>query len=416
MKIAFVTARAPYPPDAGGRIRTFHLLREITREHAVTLVTAADGEVERHALAGLSSAVPGLAARIAAVPPRNGFVSRAVRTLRSPFDPLPWTWAAYRHPEFVANLACALAESRFDVVHCDHVQVADAVASMPTPPRVLNLHNVESTIFRRLAETETNLVKRRLIAWQARKAARAEAAAFRRFDRCIAVSDVEREEIARIAPAVPLSVVPNGVDLVAFRPVEIAPTSPSVVFTGAMDWVPNADAVRFFARQVLPRLRASRPDVTFTVVGRDPPAALVRELAEPGITFTGTVDDVRPYVAAAAVVVVPLRIGGGTRLKILEAWAMAKPVVSTTVGAEGLPVRDRGNILIADREDDLAAAIAELLGDPGRAAALGRAGRKTVEETFSWHRLGAALIEAYAQTIAAAECGRPADGRRGPGV
>jgi len=181
------------------------------------------------------------------------------------------------------------------------------------------------------------------------------------------------------------------------------------VFTGAMDWLPNVDGARFFASQVLPRLRQRVPRVRMLVVGRGPSLSLERELAGTGVELTGAVDDVRPYLARAGLVVVPLRIGGGTRLKILEAWAMGRPVLSTTIGAEGLPARDGDGIAIADDPEAFAARAAELLGDPTMGTRLGRRGREIAEVHFAWEAVGAALLRAWEDT--AARGARRAEGR-----
>jgi glycosyltransferase involved in cell wall biosynthesis len=166
-----------------------------------------------------------------------------------------------------------------------------------------------------------------------------------------------------------------------------------------MDWLPNVDSVRWFAREVLPLIRRRIPQVRLLVVGREPSRALIDELSGLPIEFTGTVEDVRPYLARAGLFVVPLRVGSGTRLKILEAWAMAKPVLSTAIGAEGLPARDGENIRLADTPDALASRAIMLLQSPLEAERLGAAGRRVVEEAFSWKRVGNRLLQAYGATI-----------------
>src|SRR2546425_9044215 len=213
---------------------------------------------------------------------------------------------------------------------------------------------------------------------------RIEAAPHRHFDRSLVVSEVDRAELKRLAPELSISVVPNGVDTDRFAPAGIRPAPNVMVFTGVMDWLPNVDGVTFFAREVLPRISRSVPQAEWWVVGRNPAPSLVRHLRSQGIHVTGAVDDIRPYLAQAGLVVVPLRIGGGTRLKILEAWAMGKAVLSTSVGAEGLPVVDGENIALADAAECMAERAAALLSDAAQATRLGAAGRRVVEEHFSW--------------------------------
>ncbi len=395
MRIAFVTVRIPYPLNAGGRIRSFHLLKQLTCTRRVTLVTAIESDEEARAAVVLQDKIPGLVLRAVRVPRRNAPIRAAARVLGNAFDPLPYTWAGYRHRRFLENLARALHDDAYDLVHCDHVQVAHALLPLQTPPRVLNAHNVDSVLVGRLADVETRPLRRMLLRWQAEKVGRAEMRTYPHFDAALAMSDVDREQLLRIAPGLPVWTVPNGVDLEWFAPTRERPDPNLLVFPGAMDWPPNGDAVNFFARSVLPLIRRRRPQVQLLVVGRNPPPALVSFGSVSGVSFTGTVPDVRAHLARAALVVVPLRVGSGTRLKILEAWAMAKPVVSTHLGAEGLPARDGENISLGGTAEELAARVLDLLDNPRRAADQGTGGRRTVEEQFSWRRVADTLLSAY---------------------
>jgi glycosyltransferase involved in cell wall biosynthesis len=195
--------------------------------------------------------------------------------------------------------------------------------------------------------------------------------------------------------------VPNGVDVERLAPIECPPQPGRMVFTGAMDWLPNADATVFFVEQILPRIRKRLPSAHVRLVGRNPDPALVRRLTGPGVDFTGTVEDVRPELAAAALVVVPLRIGSGTRLKILEAWAMGKAVLSTSIGAEGLPAVDRESIILADTPEAFTDRAVELLEDRERSTALGVSGRRVALEGFSWKRIARNLVAAYEGAVVA---------------
>jgi sugar transferase (PEP-CTERM/EpsH1 system associated) len=399
VKVAFVTVRVPFPLNSGGRIRTFHLLKHISQVHRVTLVTAVESAQEAQAAAALEERLPQVTMRLARVPPRNTLARRAGRALRSPIDRLPYTWAGYRHPRFTQNLRHALTAERYDLLHCDHTQVAHAVLALETPPRLLNAHNVDSVLIERLAVVERRSWRRALLAWQARKVAAAERRTYPAFDGALAMSEVDRVHIERLAAGRPVWTIPNGVDVGWFEPTQTEPEPGLMVFSGAMDWLPNVDAVEFFARDILPLVRTRLPAARLLVAGRDPSPALRARLAGTGIELTGTVDDIRPYLARGALFVVPLRVGSGTRLKILEAWAMGKPVLSTTLGAEGLPARDGDNIAIADEPAGFAERAAALLEDPATARRLGAAGRRVVEETWSWKRIGDRLLEAYEATL-----------------
>lgn len=399
MKVAFVTAYPPYPLNTGGRIRTFHLLKRISQVHDLTLVTASATREDEAALSALRESIPRITIRAARVPPRHGLLRRGLGAARSLTGPLPYTWAAYAHRQFRANLRAALEERAFDVVHCDHTHIAHTLFGLPTPPRVLNAHNIESVIVQRVAQHEASPWKKRLIEWQYAKTLQAEANAHRLFDRSVVVSEVDRAALERMIPGVSISVVPNGVEVGGADSTAERPEPNVMVFVGAMDWFPNVDAVNFFVREVFPRIKRRVPLAQFWVVGRNPPASVIRQQTEEGVRVVGTVDDVRPFLARARLVVVPLRIGGGTRLKILEAWALRKPVLSTVIGAEGLLALDGENIALADTPEEMAVRAVRLVTHPEEAARLGEAGRQVVEQHFTWTRVAERLLDAYEATV-----------------
>jgi glycosyltransferase involved in cell wall biosynthesis len=237
---------------------------------------------------------------------------------------------------------------------------------------------------------------------------RFEGDAMRRFELVLAVSDADRATLARLYPGrlrQPVHVVQTGVDTEYFRPQGSDPSAPHLVFTGSMDWLPNEDGMVYFVKEILPRIRARIPAATLSIIGRAPTPA-VRRLAErdAGITVTGRVDDVRPHVAAGVVYIVPLRIGGGTRLKIFEAMSMGKAVVSTTVGAEGLPVSHGRDIAIADDPQAFADAVVALIQDPDARHRYESHARRLVVERFDWSSAAQDFEAALANV-----CGRVPD-------
>jgi glycosyltransferase involved in cell wall biosynthesis len=239
---------------------------------------------------------------------------------------------------------------------------------------------------------------------------RFEGEAVRRFERILAVSDADRETLLRLyGPLPPVDVVPTGVDTTYFAPLDGDERPGRLAFTGSMDWLPNEDAMLWFAREILPRVRRHEPSASLAIVGRMPTAAVRRLGAEAGIEVTGRVEDVRPHVAAAPVYVVPLRVGGGTRLKIFEAMAMGKAIVSTTIGAEGLPVRAGEHLLIADTPAEFADAVLRLLRDGRERRRLGSAARSLVVERYDWSAaarvLEASLLRAAGLPAADADAG-----------
>jgi len=242
-------------------------------------------------------------------------------------------------------------------------------------------------IWQRMRDVERRGWRRALLALESRKMRRYEARACERARLTIAVSDADCRLLAAAAPRARVQAVPTGVDIDYFAPDGIAEIPGRLVFTGSMDWYPNEDGIAHFIEDVLPRVRRQIPAASLTVVGRNPSARLRAAAAVADVEITGLVDDVRPHMADAAVYVVPLRIGGGTRLKIFEALSMAKAVVSTTVGAEGLPLTPGRHFLRADEPAEFAAAVTSLLRDAARRRALGAEGRRLVEARYSWPKV-----------------------------
>ena len=260
---------------------------------------------------------------------------------------------------------------------------------------VLFQHNVEAMIWKRHYEVQANPAKKIYLSGQWRKSQAYERAVCRRFDQVVAVSR-EDEETMRSAYGVERVMdVPTGVNTEYFRPRGTERREPhNLVFTGSMDWLPNEDAIQFFTKEIMPRIKERVPDATLTVVGRNPYASLV-ELGkrDPSVIVTGRVEDVRPFMERAAAYIVPIRVGGGTRLKIYEAMAMEKPIVSTTVGAEGLPVEDSMHLTIVDTPAAFASAVVQVLTDEPFAHALGANAAQLVRAEFGWGRVAERFAE-----------------------
>jgi glycosyltransferase involved in cell wall biosynthesis len=274
----------------------------------------------------------------------------------------------------------------FDLLVCDFLAPAVNVPADITTPAVLFQHNVEAMIWKRHYEVQTNAAKKAYLYRQWQKMHAFEAKMCPQFDCVVAVSREDREQMQQEYGVESVYDVPTGVNTTFFRPSGERKRKPeNLVFTGSMDWLPNEDAIRYFTEQILPRIKQTVPGVTLTVVGRDPFPGLV-ELSkrDPTVELTGRVEDVRPYMEEAAVFIVPLRIGGGTRLKIYEAMAMEKPIVSTTIGAEGLPVVDGEEIILADTPEAFAESVVRLLRDEGSATAIGKRAAAKVREQFGW--------------------------------
>jgi sugar transferase (PEP-CTERM/EpsH1 system associated) len=334
--------------------------------------------------------------------PAKGTLAFYLDAARHLVDARPYAVAKYESREYRRALLDVMGRTAFDLIVCDFLPPAVNMPAHVPCPVVLFTHNVEAEIWRRHAETTNSWIARVLYGIQHRRMLRFEGQTLRRFDGVLAVSDADRETFARLYPGAarqPVHVVPTGVDTTFFAPGETPPESErnagrSLIFTGSMDWLPNEDAMLFFCREILPLIRAEEPDVTLSIVGRAPTPAVRRLASEQGVQVSGRVDDVRPYMREAAVYVVPLRIGGGTRLKIFEAMAMGKAVVSTTVGAEGLPVVGGEHLLLADEPRGFARAVVRLLRDVERRRGVEQAARKLVVEQFDWSVVAGDLEEA----------------------
>jgi len=382
VRVLLIAAGLPFPTDTGGKIRTLNTLRLLTRCHDVTMVALVPSGVSERALEETRA----WAGRLIQVPWAEtakgtpAFYAELALNLGSR---LPYVVGKHVSRRMRGVLAQLERRERFDALICDFLFPAINTLHLETRPRLLFQHNLETRIWERYVATETSPLRRAYFNLQRQRLAQFERLACSTYDQCIAVSDVDADAMLRDFAARAVSVVPTGVDLDHFAPRPGA--GGGIVFVGSMDWMPNQDAVRYFVAEILPRVRREEPNVCLTVVGRSAPPDIVR-IAEsvPGINVTGLVEDVRPYVARADVVVVPLRVGGGTRIKIYEAMAMGKVVVSTTIGVEGLPLRAGREALIADTPDDFARSVLQVLRDSELRRRLGESARTYVAQSCSW--------------------------------
>ena len=386
MRLLWLNAGLLLPLDKGGKLRTWHLMRHLAARHDITYLSFEDASQTEADRVGMRE----VCSRLETVP-RADAAKRTWRfyadAARYVVNPRPYAVAKYRSAAYRRRLEDLLRTSRFDAVICDFLPPVVNLPDRLPCPSLLFTHNVEAEIWRRHAETAGNPAARVLLAAQHRRMLRFERDALARFDRVLAVSEADARTFARLYPGAlraPVHVVQTGVDTAYFTPAPLEPVRTHMVFTGSMDWLPNEDAMTYFCRDILPRIRQLEPDATLSIVGRAPTPAVRALAAVPGVEVTGRVDDVRPHIARAAVYVVPLRIGGGTRLKIFEAMSMAKAVVSTAVGAEGLPVTNARDIDLADEPSRFAHAVVRLMRDAPARRAMEAAARQLVVEKYDW--------------------------------
>ncbi len=389
MKILAIMLAPPLPATAGHRLRNVGLLRALAAEgHRVKMLSfAAAGEM-RSPAPELASLCAGY--ELFAEPAAHQITGR-LRTLffRKPYGALRLT-----SPPLRARAAELLSRQQFDAILLDDIYLLGSVPETSVPI-LLNKHDIIHRIVGQFARAQANPLVRLYGLLEAAKIRRWERGVMARSACVLICSERDRELLAEDC-AVPMHLAPNVVDMDNYEVCGPGKGS-EVLFVGAMEWAPNADAVAFFVEEIFPRLRRLAPEARFIAAGRKPSAALLRRYARtPGVQFTGMVEDLRPVIAQAAVCVVPLRLGSGTRLKILEAAAMGKAVVSTRLGAEGLELRHGHELLLADDPQEFAEAVAGLLQDRARAAKLGKAARAAVEKQYSIRALQAHLRRALA--------------------
>jgi glycosyltransferase involved in cell wall biosynthesis len=394
LKVLFVAKRFPFPLDTGGKIRTAKLLEKLGQKVDITLIS----NVEHAKDSPFVPRVQRFCTEFHEVP----WTEVSKYTLRFYLNVLRWTLSRYPvsvatdySASFAQRVGTVLRDTRPDLIVCDYLQPSVNLRGVNGYPTLLFEHNVESLILKRHAEMARNPALRLFWTQQWRKMERYEREACARFTGVVAVSSVDKALLAERFGARRVFEIPTAVDADYFRPNGAPAPDGGLVFTGSMDWLPNEDAILFFAEEILGRIRSRVPNVTLTVVGRNPSSRLQRRLqAYPEIRLAGRVDDVRPYMAQHAVYVVPLRIGGGTRIKIYEAMAMGKAVVSTPIGKEGLPVRHGQQLLIAEAPGDFAQAVVTLLLDAQARARLGQTAREFVEAHCSWDAAATAFRDA----------------------
>jgi len=434
MRVLHFVPRVPWPLNTGAKLRNYHLAREIAGRASITLLAFSEGEQMAQARAPVdeSSTEPILEspesfyARVILVGRDQGYT--LAKIVRGAIGRTPLPVLNYTTPAMKEALARVLDEQDFDVVQVESIHLAEYLpiiqAARHTPLVICDWHNIESELMWRYSERQTSVLRRTYARRASRQMSNLERRAMREFDAHVVVSKRDGDRLQLLAPQARIFLIENGVDTAYYTDERInqahavwlkeqkradsnlqetlagSPSTPEpeqkprrVAFVGSMDYHANVDAAVSFATEVWPRLHKEQPDLIFTIVGRDPAEEVCQLAQMPGIEVTGTVDDVRPYYYETLAAIIPLRVGGGSRLKILEAMAAGVPVISTTLGAEGLDVQDGKNILIAETSEDFCAALTRL--DEERRRTLIAGGRALVFEQYDWSRLGALLFETY---------------------
>jgi sugar transferase (PEP-CTERM/EpsH1 system associated) len=398
VNILILATQFPYPPRSGFETRVYQLARQLARRHRATLVSYAAPR-QRADAAALERE---LAVRVIERG-RLPLLRRRLTQLRGVASTRPFACVEVHSREMQEVIGELCAQDSFDVIVLESSLLCQ-FSFPPGPKLVLDEHNIEYELFGRLGRQERSLPRRAFYRLEHRRFRRFEQRAWRQVDGCLVTSERELEIVAAHAPGLPLAAVPNGVDLDYFHAPAESVTPDTAVFNGVLDYRPNVEAALHLIDDIWPRVLRARPGAQLTIVGRAP-EAIVRRLQAPGVVITGEVPDVRPHLAGAAAVVVPIRIGGGTRLKIVEALAMGKAVVSTSIGCEGIAVSDGVELLIADDPESFARRILEVFASEPLRRSLGAAGRELVEREYSWELAGEranALLESLQRERSAA--------------
>ena len=399
MRVLFLTPQLPYPPQKGTALRNWGLIHGLAERHRISLLSFRSPEQEVDPAPPLAS----ICERILTVPQPER--SRRERL---------WDMLTTRQPDMALRLSSHLYDQElkkllegnvFDVIQIEGIELApylDTVRSLAQDAVVVfDDHNCEYLLQERTFLTDLYSPARwsgaaySFVQWQ--RLRRYEERTCRHADRVLAVSDADAAALRRLIPDLDVTVVPNGIDTETYRPAttRAEDRENTLVFTGTMDFRPNVDAVLWFAKDVLPLVQADAPDVRFLVVGQRPHRRLTPLRGNPAVTLTGWVEDVRPYFGQATVYVAPLRMGGGTRLKLLEAMAMGTPIVATSLGAEGYPVENGRELILADTPSSFADAVVALLRAKKRREQLARRARVFVEEQYDWQVIVPRVEDVY---------------------
>lgn len=394
MKVLLLTQVLPYPPDSGPKIKTLNVLKYLAQHHSVTLVSFVRGDQSKD----VESLKPFCRA-IYTVPMVRRPTQDAWALINSLVTGQPWMMARDDRAAMREQVDQLASQVKFDIVHADQLNMAQYAARVPGAFKVLDAHNALWVLYRRLWQTMDSGPKKWLLGRDWRLLKRYEGRICREFNAVLAVSEEDKAALEEAAgqPG-EFTVIPIAIDTDWLQPVERHPDASHIISIGTMYWPPNIDGIEWFIREIFPLIRARRPEAVFDVIGARPPQTLLDLNREgTGINVTGYTPDLLPYQKGAAVFVVPLRAGGGMRVKILEALAQGIPMVSTSLGCEGIAVTPGKDILVADTPEEFARATLRLLDDRAIADLLAANGRKLIEEEYDYRKACQPIDKVYAR-------------------
>lgn len=393
MRILYLTQVFPFPPDAGPKIRIYYMLRYLGMKHQVTLVSFIRDAAERDQIARMKPFLED----VFTIPLERSRANDIWHLTRSLMTNQPFLIARDENRAMTQRLRQAMSTRNFQAVHADQLSMAQYAANLSGIKKTLDEHNAVWTIVQRMWQNERRGPLKRLQELEWRKMRRYENAIVRRFDNILTVTEEDKTTLQDDSDSpLPISVIPICIDVDERSPVARDAKARDILFIGGMFYPPNVDGVLWFAREVFPIIRLEYPDTNFVIVGARPDAKIVKAARDdPHIRVTGYASDTEPYIRDSAAFVVPLRAGGGMRVKILDAWARGLPIVSTNLGCEGMQVRDGENILVADTPAAFAHAVVRILRDRAFGDYLAECGRRWVKKNYDWQVVYQKLDEIY---------------------
>lgn len=398
--ILWLSHLLPYPPKGGVLQRSYNLIKESSKRHKITLLAFNQKNLcpsEKDMQDGLDHLSQFCrVADVITIESEKSNTKRIKLLLAGLLPGKTYTVSWLASDEFKNALAKVLAANDFDLIHVDTLSLAPYVIDLKPYKKVLNHHNIESVMMLRRAENEKNFLKKIYFYQEGIKLKKYEKQICDKFELNITCSDLDATRLEEIAPGIRCEGVPNGVDLNYFSPQDLVKVDKSIVFAGGLSWYPNLDAMSFFLKSVWPRLNDEVPDVSMTIIGRSPPQWM-RDMQNDykNLTITGFVDDVRPYLARAYLYVCPIRDGGGTKLKVLDALAMGKLLVAHPIACEGIDVQDRENVLFATTPEEYIAVIKDAFANPVMAQDVARKGYQLIEQKYNFAAIGSHLSDLY---------------------
>jgi glycosyltransferase involved in cell wall biosynthesis len=394
MNILQIAPKVPFPLLDGGSIGVFNITKHLSeRGNKITFLTFSLNEIDANSEFRKYCNL---------ITIKKNTTNKVFGLLLSYFSKIPYIHYKYRSEEFIETIRKELSTKKYDVVHIDHIHMSyyvDFIKSNFSIPVVLREHNYETLIWERLCKWEKRFIYKIVYRTQYVKMKRHEIIECKKFDSCITVTKEDADRIIKEDSSINVKVIPAGVDLNYFLKSDFEYIKErTILFLGSLDWFPNVDAFKWFYYNIFPSLKKKYPDVVLIVIGKNPPDEIVN-IKDPAVTMLGMVDDIRTYLKSANVCVVPLRIGGGMRIKILEMFATRKAVVSTVIGAEGIEVNNEEHLLIANDETAIVNAVSKILDDKNIMKHISENGYNLVCERYSWSKIAEQFEQLYMSVI-----------------